>query len=226
MLWSIVLNAFRKLIRTIPVRRSESKPFMILSWRYDKQVSVEWNFLKPDWYLHRKLLSGRMFIVWSRIIHSITLEINGSSEMGLKFFGSILRPFLYKGLIFATLHLSGKEASLMERLQILAIGVQSVFEPCLRNLPARLSTPVALTVCYYHVTYMFKSESTLYSSLNVKELLAQNSRDIWSLSDCSRIGNHKHLVRKPTLNHLASFVSLARWLSVRLQTKWLWVWML
>ena len=37
--------------------------------------------------------------------------------------------FLYKGLIFATLHLSGKEASLMERLQILAIGVQGMFEP-------------------------------------------------------------------------------------------------
>ena len=55
----------------------------------------------------------------------------------------VLRPFLYKGLIFATLHLSGKEASLMERLQILAIGVQSIFEPTLRNLPTTLSTPVA-----------------------------------------------------------------------------------
>ena len=62
--------------------------------------------------------------------------------MGLKFFGSVLRPFLYNGLIFATLYLSGKEESLMERLQILAIGVQSIFEPSLRNLPARLFTPV------------------------------------------------------------------------------------
>ena len=54
--------------------------------------------------------------------------------------------FLYKGLTFETLHLSGKETSLMERLQILPIGVQSVFEPSLRNLLARLSTPVALFV--------------------------------------------------------------------------------
>ena len=46
-----------------------------------------------------------------------------------------------------------------------------------------------LTVCYYHVTYAFQGESTLYSCLNVKELLA----------------------------------SLAKWLSVRLRTKWLWV---
>ena len=66
--------------------------------------------------------------------------------MRLKFFGSVLRSFLYKGLIFATLHLSGKEASLMERLQILAIVVQSIFEPSLRNLPARLSITVALLV--------------------------------------------------------------------------------
>ena len=30
-----------------------------------------------------------------------------------------------------------------------------------------------LTVCFYHVTYAFQSESTLYSCLNVKELLAR-----------------------------------------------------
>ena len=48
-----------------------------------------------------------------------------------------------------------------------------------------------LTVCSYHVTYVFQSESTLYSCLNVKELLA--------------------------------LASLAKRLSVRLRTKWLWV---
>ena len=31
---------------------------------------------------------------------------------------------------------------------------------------------------YYHVTFVFQSESTLCSYLNVKELLAQNKRDI------------------------------------------------
>ena len=34
----------------------------------------------------------------------------------------------------------------MERLQILPIGVQSIFEPSLRNLPTILPTPVALLV--------------------------------------------------------------------------------
>ena len=53
---------------------------------------------------------------------------------------------LYKDLIFATLHSFEKKGSLMERLQILAIGVQSVFEPSLRNLAARLSISVALLV--------------------------------------------------------------------------------
>ena len=98
MLWSIVLNTFCKSIRTIPVRRPKLKPFVILSWRYDKQVSVEWNFLKPDWYLYRALLSDRKFIAWSWIIRSIILEISGSSEMGLKFFGSVLRPFIIQRL--------------------------------------------------------------------------------------------------------------------------------
>ena len=35
-----------------------------------------------------------------------------------------------------------------------------------------------LSVCFYHVTYAFQSESTLYSCLNVKELLARSRREI------------------------------------------------
>ena len=66
-----------------------------------------------------------------------------------------------------------------------------------------------MTVCSYHVTYVFQSESTLYSCLDVKELLARNRREIWSLSDCNWIRTHNRLVRKGTLNHLAK---LAKWL--------------
>ena len=40
---------------------------------------------------------------------------------------------------------------------------------------------------------------TLYSCLDVKELSAQNWRDIWSLSDCNGIRTHKYLVRKRAL---------------------------
>ena len=63
-------------------------------------------------------------------------------------------------------------------------------------------TMIFLTVCSYHVTYAFQSESTLYSCLNVKELLARNTRDIWGLSDCNGTRTHNHLVRKRTFNHL------------------------
>ena len=57
---------------------------------------------------------------------------------------------------------------------------------------------------------MFKSESTLYSSLkelllkeplwrnslNLKELLAQTKREIWSLIDCSGTQADNHLGNK------------------------------
>ena len=35
-----------------------------------------------------------------------------------------------------------------------------------------------VTVCFCHVTYVFESESTLYSCLNVKEVLARSRREI------------------------------------------------
>ena len=52
-----------------------------------------------------------------------------------------------------------------------------------------------MTVCSYHVTYAFHSESIFYSCPNVKELLASNMRDIGSLSDSSRIRTHYHWPR-------------------------------
>ena len=72
-----------------------------------------------------------------------------------------------------------------------------------------------LTVCSYHVTYPFQRESTLYSCLNVKELLAPGSREIWSLSECNWTRTYNYLFRKWTLNHLAK---LAKWLSCVLST--------
>ena len=72
-----------------------------------------------------------------------------------------------------------------------------------------------LTVCSCHVTYAFQSESTLYSCLNVKELLARSRCIISSLSDCNLTRTQNHLVRKRTLNHLAK---LTKWLSCVLGT--------
>ena len=52
-----------------------------------------------------------------------------------------------------------------------------------------------LAVCHYHVTYEFLSDSTLYSYLNVKELLVPHKCDISSLSNNNRIRSHNPLVR-------------------------------
>ena len=73
---------------------------------------------------------------------------------------------------------------------------------------------VHLTVSSCYVTYAFHSEYTLQVA-NVKELLAQNRLEIWSLSDCNWTRTHYHLVRKRTLNHLAKLV---KWLSCVLST--------
>ena len=74
---------------------------------------------------------------------------------------------------------------------------------------------VHLTVCYYHVTYSFQSESTLYSCMNVKELLFRNRCDIRNLSDSNGIRTQNQLVCKRTSNHLAK---LFKWLSCVVST--------
>ena len=74
---------------------------------------------------------------------------------------------------------------------------------------------VHLAACSYHLTYVFQSESTLNSCLNVKELLAWNRRDIWSLSGCNGTRTYNHLVHERALKHLAK---LAKWLSCVVST--------
>ena len=60
------------------------------------------------------------------------------------------------------------------------------------------------TVCYYHVTYTFQSESTLYRCLNVKELLANKEVRYLKFR-----WQQQNLNPRP-LDHLAKLV---KWLS-------------
>ena len=78
-----------------------------------------------------------------------------------------------------------------------------------------LTCTVHLTLCSCHVMYVFQSDSTLYSCLNVKELLARRRREIWRWSYCNWSENSNHLLLKRTLNHVAK---LAEWLSCVLST--------
>ena len=68
---------------------------------------------------------------------------------------------------------------------------------------------VHLTVCSYHVTHVFQSESTLYSCLNVKEFLALSRHKICSFLACDWTRTHNHWVHKRTLYH---FAIMAKWL--------------
>ena len=74
---------------------------------------------------------------------------------------------------------------------------------------------VHLTVCSYHVTNAFYSESKLCSCLNVMELLARNRHNIWSFSDCNGNRTQYHLVFKGKLNCLTK---LPKWLSCVVST--------
>ena len=67
---------------------------------------------------------------------------------------------------------------------------------------------VAFTVC--HVTCAFHSEITLFSCLNVKELLAQSGLEILSLNDCAWTRTHNHLVCKRTLSNLAKLAQFGQ----------------
>ena len=72
-----------------------------------------------------------------------------------------------------------------------------------------------VAICSCHVTDAFQSEFTLNSCLNVKELVARSTREIWDLNDCNWTRTQNHLVCKQTLNHLAKLV---KWLSCVLST--------
>ena len=106
--------------------------------------------------------------------------------------------------------------STMENLRCLNIALKKLIRQMIaaRNI---------LTVCSDHVTSTFWSECTLCSFLNIKELLATNRRDIWSLSNCSRSQFHNHSFHEGTPNHLVPLehkidlpFSCKRWTSTKI----------
>ena len=63
-----------------------------------------------------------------------------------------------------------------------------------------------LFACSYHVRYAFQSESTLYKSLNVNELLSRSKHHIWRLGGCNKTRTHSHLVGKRLVKHLRKLI--------------------
>ena len=107
----------------------------------------------------------------------------------------------------------------LERRPTLFVNTHSTFWPNWPNDRDELCVFVCtvclslfVCVCSCHVTYAFQSKSTDYFCRDVKELLTQNKRDIWNLSDCNGTPTHNHLVCKLTLNHLAQFIKWLSWI--------------
>ena len=77
-------------------------------------------------------------------LYATRLHTIGRSEISLDFLGSVLVPFLYKGLILATLQSLGKSDSLTNKLQICVMGMPNTSALSSKNLPDTLSIPAAL----------------------------------------------------------------------------------
>ena len=71
---------------------------------------------------------------------------------------------------------------------------------------------VHLTVCYYHVTYSFQSETTCYICLNINEPFSRNRSDLWNLSYFNGTRTHNHLLHKRTFKHLAKPTKWLSWI--------------
>ena len=87
--------------------------------------------------------------------------------------------------------------------------------PCLHSIKGCLS--------WYNEIGVSVSCKVLIKSSSALPILSRKIKHNHFLPDSNEIRTHNHLVCKRQLKHLAKLASLAKWLSVRLRTKWLWV---
>ena len=110
-----------------------------------------------------------------------------------------------------------KDSDLFQSLVTFILSIVSVRWQYYQNAILSLHCPTSpdLIACSGPVTYAFQSECTLYSCLNVNELLPWSKCEIWSLIDSNWTRTNNHVVHKQTLNHLAK---LAKWLNFVVST--------
>ena len=80
----------------------------------------------------------------------------------------------------------------------------------IRHKLQSLNFQILLLILILLATYAFHSQSGLYSCLNVKELVVQSRREIWSLSYWNWLRKDNNLVHKRSLNHWSNGTN---WLS-------------
>ena len=103
--------------------------------------------------------------LWRKCIKEYFHNISNNNIVTNKFFWNFIRSFLVnKGSLNSSETMSRKEKKIITDTKEIAQVLNDHY--------------INITVCSCHVTYAFESESTLYSSLNVKELLARCRREI------------------------------------------------
>ena len=63
-------------------------------------------------------------------------------------------------------------------------------------------------MCYYHATYEFQSESTLYTLPECQGTTCSKQAPYLKFKWQNGIQTHNHLVHKKTLNHLAKLAQI------------------
>ena len=101
---------------------------------------------------------------------SITFDINREREMGLKFSGLALDPFLYNGFNLAILQSLGKSPEEVEILHIFVVGFSRIFAPSFKNLPEMLSIPAA-----FEMSISCKTPKTFFAVVKFRLKLSFSS---------------------------------------------------
>ena len=122
------------------------------------------------WILNRHVVNSRIGIPSFSAANSM-LAINSKPITRLAFTPIIPHPVTEYDAIFTAM-VNFQDVDVLQQ-RGMSCGLF-----CSDEETYRLAKEFQLTVCSCHVTYAFESESTLYSCLNVKELLARSRREI------------------------------------------------
>ena len=118
----IASNAFCRSFRSILVYIPLSKPFKILPLRNDRNRSVEWLLLKPDWYFIKCCYYLKNIFVCFCTTFSMTLKVMAARKLVVNL-RRVFRHFLIISLTFANLKAPGNLNKDIKRLQISVTGL-------------------------------------------------------------------------------------------------------
>ena len=135
---------------------------------------------------------------------------------GLRFYSRVLTRTIFRVQVFQGSGFSESRFFWVQVFQGAGFSVSRFFRVRVQVLE--------VAPCFRFFSYHRSKENVkcfFFVCSSVHGLLVKKWLAMKNLSDYDRIRTHNYLIGKQTLNQLAK---LAKWLSVRLPTKWLWVW--